>query len=732
MHRASPCVSAMERLSPSPLNERFLIQLDTYPEHRDGTLMAAVSHLRPETFLEEMKRYIGFAADDAAMLASLAPVVEPHLPALAARFYEQIPRHSEAAAVFTGGEAQIARLKLTLQRWARGLFSGVYDEAYAQERFRIGYRHVQIGLAQRYVIAAMHVVSLFLREVIDGEVHDADRRRRAHASLHRIMMLDLSLISETYVEGSLRELRQLNERLTSANRALEEANRVKADFLATTSHELRTPLTSIIGFSRLLLDGYVSNPTEQRDLLADVHRSALHLLSLVDDILDLSRIDAGRLEIALEFVDLAGLITEVTALTRVQADEKGLALVTEVPADMPPVHVDRSRMRQILLNVIGNAIKFTERGEIRIAAATESEGARVRVDVTDSGIGIAPEQQSLLFEKFRQVDASHTRQHGGTGLGLAISKALIERMGGRIHLRSEGLGMGTTVSLAAPMATLMPTDTPLSSASGEQRSQALVLLMAHDAETRQAMAAALRRHRYRVCEGATIDGVRALAQMERPDLLLVDLPTAGGPEVASEWFELLVALHADPRTRSIRFVLLVDQVAHAATRAQVELLPIRPTIVDKDKPFDADNLKRMLEHIALGSQGPPLRVLVADDDPMVFKFVTGILPPHEYIVQHAASGGEALRAVDAQQFDAVLLDLRMPDKSGYDVIRSLKLEGRAADLPILVISNYPAPTDADEQSLLSSRLILDVLPKTVVAAQPAILLERLESIRRGS
>jgi len=374
-----------------------------------------------ESFLEEMKRYIGFTADDAHLLAALAPVVEPYIPALADRFYEQIPRHPEAAAVFTGGEAQIARLKLTLQRWARGLFSGTYDLAYAEERFRIGHRHVQIRLPQRYVIGAMQVVAEFLREILDREITDDEQRRRAHISLSRILILDLDLICETYFEGSLRELRQLNDRLSTVNRSLEEANRAKNDFLATTSHELRTPLTSIIGFSRLLLDGYVTDPAEQRDLLTDLNRNALHLLSLVEDILDVSRIEAGRLEMMSETVDVAALIAEVAALTKVQADEKGLTLLTAVPADLPRVRADQSRLRQILLNVIGNAIKFTDRGDVRIVANVEADGSHVRVDVTDTGIGIPPEQQPLLFEKFRQVDASHTRRHGGAGLGLATS-----------------------------------------------------------------------------------------------------------------------------------------------------------------------------------------------------------------------------------------------------------------------------------------------------------------------
>lgn len=673
----------------------------------------------PETFLEEMKRYIGVTAEDAATLAAVAPLVEPYLPAMADAFYEQIPRHSHAAAVFTGGEPQIARLKLTLQRWARGLLSGVYDEAYADERFRIGYRHVQIGLAQRYVIAAMHVVRRFLHSVLEREIDDLDRRRRAQESLDRVIVLDLTLISETYVEGSLRELKHLNDRLTSTNRALENANRVKADFLATTSHELRTPLTSIIGFSRLLLDGYVADPAEQRELTTDVHRSALHLLSLVDDILDLSRIESGHLEIALESVDLAGLVTELTASTKAHADAKGLTLAADVPDGVPAVRIDRLRMRQVLLNVIGNAIKFTEHGAIRVSASSDSHGTRVRIDVTDTGIGIAHEQQSMLFEKFRQIDASHTRRHGGTGLGLAISKALLERMGGSIRLRSSGRGMGTTVSLVIPAVTQPGTeDGP--GALNAQGSTPSVLLMAPDAQARRTMAAALSNHGYRVREGATADGVRALAHMDRPDLLLIDLTGGAGLEDTRECVEVLVALHADPAMRTVKPVVLIDRPLDAATRVELALLP------------DARAFRRTLAGFASASGTAPLRLLVAGDDPALVTFVNRELPSHEYVVLHAAGGTEALRAIDTQPIDAVLLDLRMPDKSGYDVIRALKLEGRAPDLPLLVITTYPAPVDAEEQALLPAPLVLDVFPRSAIAAPPEALLEQLEAVRRRS
>jgi signal transduction histidine kinase/DNA-binding response OmpR family regulator len=677
----------------------------------------------PETFLEEMKRYVGFTREDAEVLASLAPVMEPYLPALAERFYEQIPRHAEAAAVFTGGETQIARLRLTLQHWARGLFSGVYEEAYANERFRIGYRHVQIGLPQRYVISAMHVVTSFLRQVIDREIDDPRGRRRANDALDRIINLDLGLICETYFEGSLRELRRLNDRLSAVNRSLEEANRAKADFLATTSHELRTPLTSIIGFSRILLDGYVNDPAEQRDLLADVHRSALHLLSLVDDVLDLSRIEAGRLEVATTHVDVAASIAEVVALTKVQADEKGLALQTNISPALPQVVADPSRLRQVLLNTIGNAIKFTERGEIRVIASVDSDKATVRVDVTDTGIGIPAEKQSLLFEKFRQVDASHTRKHGGAGLGLAISRALIERMGGRIDLRSEGADQGTTVSFTLP-AVLLREAASITPEKGATRS---VLLAGTDPGTRQRIASALTAEGYRVRESATAEGVRGLVRAEQPDVLLIDLTADdGGP--TREWFDLLMTLQSDPVSKNIKPVVLTDSSAKMATSVQLEMLASLPTVIDK--PVEAGKLRQALDRILPLRGAVPFRVLVADDDPLVFKFVTNVLPPHEYIVLHATNGAEVIRAVETQRFDALLLDLRMPTQSGYDVIRALKLEGRAPDLPILVITNYPAPSDAQEQALLSSSLILDVLPKPDVAEHPDLLLQRLEAVRR--
>jgi CheY-like chemotaxis protein/anti-sigma regulatory factor (Ser/Thr protein kinase) len=460
--------------------------------------------------------------------------------------------------------------------------------------------------------------------------------------------------------------------------------------------------------------------------LIDLHRNGLHLLTLVDDILDVSRIEAGRLDLASETIDLAALIADVAALTKVQATDKGLALFADVSADLPRVRADQSRLRQILLNVVGNAIKFTDQGDVRITAQLESDGSGVRVDVTDTGIGIPPDKQPLLFEKFRQVDASHTRRHGGAGLGLAISKALIERMNGRISLRSEGLHKGTTVTLVAPITAPAPDVTATGSDRGRGAVSALVV--AEDPDARASLRNALVSAGYSVRDSASVDRARALVHTERPDMLLIDLTTARCAETAREWLDWLVALHAESNTASIRPVILTDPELGDTTRVQLELLASRPTVIEK--PLDPAGLTRALERVASQPRTAPVRLLVADDDPLVFKFVSGVLPPHEYVVLRAGTGSEVLHTVQTQHVDAVLLDLRMPDGSGYDVIRSLKLEGHAPDLPILVLTNYPAPTDLNEQNLLSTPLVLDVLPKPSVAKRPDLLVERLEMMRR--
>ncbi len=254
----------------------------------------------------------------------------------------------------------------------------------------------------------------------------------------------------------------LYQELEQASLKAEEASRLKSEFLASTSHELRTPLNGIIGFLRLVLDGMADDPLEQREFLEEAHRSALHLLNLINDILDIAKIEAGKLEIDLSDLPLSTLFEAVESFTRSQAQQKNLSYEIRLPPSREPIIIygNYQRLLQVMLNLVGNAIKFTHEGGVTISAEVikkkvtvngQEFPGMVRVRVADTGIGVSLEKQSTLFQKFTQVDASRTKAYGGTGLGLAISQKLIETMGGAINFFSMGEDLGSTVTFTVPL-----------------------------------------------------------------------------------------------------------------------------------------------------------------------------------------------------------------------------------------------------------------------------------------
>lgn len=241
-------------------------------------------------------------------------------------------------------------------------------------------------------------------------------------------------------------LRSKTGELERANAALREADRFKSEFLALTSHELRTPLTGILGFTRLVLDGLYDNEEEMQQMLRDSYHSGQHLLALLNDILDLAKIESGRMQIRTEPWNLQVLMEEVKPIAGAYPRNPGVELLW--PANLkeiPEVSVDPGRMKQVVLNVISNALKFTKQGTV--AVQVERGIGSVALMVVDTGIGVRPEAQANLFQKFVQADGSHSREYGGTGLGLVICKHLMEMMGGSIQLHSEGEGLGTTITL---------------------------------------------------------------------------------------------------------------------------------------------------------------------------------------------------------------------------------------------------------------------------------------------
>ena len=238
--------------------------------------------------------------------------------------------------------------------------------------------------------------------------------------------------------------------LERVNDALREADQLKSEFLALTSHELRTPLTGILGFTRLVMDGLYDDAEEMRSMLQDSYLSGQHLLGLLNDILDLAKIESGKLEVHPEPFSLAVLLEEVKPIAEAYPRRPGVELYWPDMTDIPDVVVDPSRLKQVLLNLLSNALKFTKEGSV--AVKVERHPGMVTLLVVDTGIGVSLEAQTRLFQKFAQAEGGHSREFGGTGLGLVICKHLMEMMGGTIGLSSEGLGLGSTLRITMPIA----------------------------------------------------------------------------------------------------------------------------------------------------------------------------------------------------------------------------------------------------------------------------------------
>ena len=406
-----------------------------------------------ESFVDEMKRYLHLLPEDAMILRDLGPLMEKYLPEMAEKFYAQIPHHPGASRVFTGGEAQVQRLKSTLQAWGRGLFSGVYDERYAEDRFLIGFRHVRISLDQKYVISAMGVVRSFLMEKLFDEFPAREKRLAFSQALGKILDLDLNLMCDSYFRATMAHLHSLNQELEQATAQLVEANAIKDEFLAQVSHDLRTPLNSILSFSKMVLDGLCTNPQEEKEVLRDVFSSGQLLLRLVNDLLDISAIEAGKLALDVEELDPRTVLDSTLPLVAVQAASKGLRLIDEtLDQALPAVRSDEIRFRQVLLNLLSNAVKFTARGCVRVRAIEIQTERHLRFEVEDTGVGVPVEKRNVVFEKFVRHDTKALRGVTGSGLGLAIAKRLVEMMNGKIGLEAGPDGTGSIAWFTMPLA----------------------------------------------------------------------------------------------------------------------------------------------------------------------------------------------------------------------------------------------------------------------------------------
>ena len=508
---------------------------------------------------------------------------------------------------------------------------------------------------------------------------------------------ELARLTKALDEENDRLIR-LNRELLEARREAEEARRLKAEFAANVSHELRTPINLIVGFSEMMYTapesygGQVLPP----EYLGDVHaiyRSAKHLQALIDDILDLSRIDAKHMALTREWTDLAEVVTEAVEAIRELVERKGLDLQVEIEPGLPQLYLDRTRIRQVLLNLIANAVRFTESGYIRVVCcdhlAQESAlrgpsspsrppssgpslpaSRYVRVSVSDSGIGIRPEDIEGIFEEFRQVDGSLRRKYGGTGLGLAISKRFVELHGGWMWVESE-LGKGSTFHFALPAEEIWShpelKDTKLPMVA--QPLDKVVVVLDDDPNVIQLFRRYTRGYRV---EGAgdAQQAVQMVADLH-PELLVLsnDTPIA----------EINALVEADPSLQNARLTVLSCPISSA--RRKVLAMGMSDYLV---KPVSKEELLSALRRL----QVPLKTILAVEDDPHMMRLLERMLSGLEDPVQLK----KAYNAEDAQEImrslvpDLVLLDFSLPGMDGHALLNWMREDVRLKEVPVIAVT----------------------------------------------
>ena len=533
-------------------------------------------------------------------------------------------------------------------------------------------------------------------------------------------------------ERRLREaaegLENSNRRLEEVNAQLEEASRLKTEFLANTSHELRTPLNGMIGFLQLVLDGLCDSPEEEREFLKQALQCSRHLLGLINDVLDIAKIEAGKLALDISRLELQQLFDEVYTVTHVQAAQRGLKLEFEdLTGGEVAARGDFGKVKQVLINLVGNSLKFTAKGVIRVRARSHSELGHLILEVEDTGIGIAPGRQKMVFEKFVQADGSTTRRFGGTGLGLAICKSLVELMGGIIGIHSEGEGQGTRVYFSLPVwREGAESPRPAGEVGADEieggSGQPLVLVVEDDAVFRKFVIAVLQRGGYRTVEAEHAESAWMLIRRLRPAVVVLDyaLTSQEGAALRTGW-DLARRMSNEPETRHIPVVFVTGFDGDLKQRLHSTAFARRPEHMVK--PVEPQALIAKVTELAGNPENRVIRVLMADDDPTVSAYVRKVLPADRFLLEVANNGEECLHILRTHPnaYDVLLLDLMMPEVSGYDVLREMTLSGLHADLPVMVLTNFPDPRNEEERRLLEEGLVLDVVSKSAVHDNPQLL-----------